>query len=546
MNEVERMNLLSITDKTLVEQTNLSRKLTIGGKTKAYPVYRVRLDLLYYNDQNDRIATWITQYKNDPSKPDFASLSREEYNKVIQKFIIGSNPAAIEKTKNNIGLVNQREPGVVLKDGRIIDGNRRFTCLKLLHETDPLFDYFETVILDDSGENSEKQIKMLELAIQHGEEQRVDYNLIDFTMGTYHDIVETELLTIKEYAESTNETQNEVRKRLEIARLIIDFLEFMRVPKQYHIAREMQIYSIFLEMVPVLHRCETEEAKEALKFSVFSNTMLGSFTDQRKYIRDVRSMMDSGLFPSYIKQQQNLCDELEFRKEKYEIQNEKDLKDFIKENEDLREDLQISMERSLTQAKKAQTKSRPSQLVSKSLSTLMDIDTRIIDKLSEAERDKLNGQLKKLNDAVSLIALEIDPESSIASGKGAAEEKPNRLYAAVHPADEPYVFCEKTDITITNLIFTLPFVAEKRNADGNDYANYLAVFVNDEHENLCPVQQFRACVGETTKVAFKLNSAASSADHCFLVLRSSKDAADEAQSIVRCRINIAFQAEFDF
>ena len=63
------MNLLALNDCTLVEQTNLSRKLTLGGVTKAFPVYRVRLDLLYFNDQNDRIATWITQYKNDPGKP---------------------------------------------------------------------------------------------------------------------------------------------------------------------------------------------------------------------------------------------------------------------------------------------------------------------------------------------------------------------------------------------------------------------------------------------------------------------------------------------
>ena len=179
-----------------------------------------------------------------PASRIFPAFPGEEYNHVIQKFIIDSNPGAIEKTKNNIALVNQREPGVVLKDGRIIDGNRRFTCLRLLHETDPSFNYFETVILDDSGENSQKQIKMLELAIQHGEEQRVDYNLIDMAIGAYHDIVETKLLTLEEYASSTNESQSEVKKRLEIAQLIIEFLEFMGVPKQYHIARDMQVYSV--------------------------------------------------------------------------------------------------------------------------------------------------------------------------------------------------------------------------------------------------------------------------------------------------------------
>lgn len=40
-----------------VEKTTQTRKLTIDGMTKAYPVYKVRLDWLFYNDQNDRIAT---------------------------------------------------------------------------------------------------------------------------------------------------------------------------------------------------------------------------------------------------------------------------------------------------------------------------------------------------------------------------------------------------------------------------------------------------------------------------------------------------------
>ena len=46
------MDLLAIKDENLVSKTTLSRKLTLGGVTKAYPVYRVRLDLLFYNDQN--------------------------------------------------------------------------------------------------------------------------------------------------------------------------------------------------------------------------------------------------------------------------------------------------------------------------------------------------------------------------------------------------------------------------------------------------------------------------------------------------------------
>ena len=127
------MNLLKEgMDQKAVIKTALTRKLTVDGLTKAYPVYKVKLDWLFYNDQNDRIATWISQYKakHEGKTPDTAD--REAYNNIIEEYIVASNPDAIRKTQMNIELVEQREPGVVLADGRIIDGNRRFTCLRRL------------------------------------------------------------------------------------------------------------------------------------------------------------------------------------------------------------------------------------------------------------------------------------------------------------------------------------------------------------------------------------------------------------------------------
>lgn len=537
--------MLQISDESIVSKTTLSRKLTLGGVTKAYPVYKVRLDQLFYNDQNDRIATWITQYKNDTSNISFSDLSREDYNKIIERFIIDSNPAAIEKTKNNIALVNQREPGVILSDGRIIDGNRRFTCLRLLNADDENIQYFETVILDASVENDQKQIKMLELAIQHGEEQRVDYNMIDMAIGAYHDILETELLTIDEYVSSTNIPLSEVRRRLEAAKLIIEFLEFMGVAKQYHIAREMQVYSVFYEMVPLVKRCESKESKNELKRSIFSNIMMGAVADQRKFIRNVKSMMDSGLYSSYIKKQNKIADEIEEKKKGRIITNKRDLDEFIKDNEDLSEDLQISMDRSLLQSKKAQTKSRPSQIVNKSLSMIMDIDTRIFDKLSEGEKEKLHTQLHKLTDAVSLIEDEVTSDGTIKEVKAVEENSKGRLFIAERHKEEPIVIC-KENKTISNLSFSLNFAAIKYDEFQADEVSALVCFANEAFEELCPVQEINVRVGENIKVNFSLNAGASSLQNCYLVIKSPKDATREAQQIIKFNINIAFSVEFDF
>lgn len=548
------MNLLKLQDASLVEKTNLTRKLTLGGVTKAYPVYRVRLDLLYYNDQNDRIATWITQYKSDPENAAFDTLDREQYNKTIEGFIIASNPAAMEKTKNNIALVNQREPGVVLADGRIIDGNRRFTCLRLLHVEDPAFNYFETVILEASVQEDHKQIKMLELAIQHGEEQRVDYNLIDLAIGAYHDIVETGLLTIDEYAESTGMSVSEIKRRLEVAQLIIDFLAFMGVPGQYHVAREMQVFSVFNELVPLLRRCETEQAREELRRSVFNNTMMKTFIDQRKYMRDLKAMMDSGLYSSYIKKQNKIAEDLEEKKAEAGITTKKELDEFVKRNEDAAEDLQISMERSLLQTKKSQARNRPSQIVGKSISMLKDIDTGVFDKLTPAEREKLQTQLGKLSSAVSMMADDVTdgaapvPEKNVSE---AAEATPapaavKQLRPAACRPDEPMVYSLNPEQTINTLSFSQRFSMLRYLDSQPSEVHCIVGFVNERNEDLCSPQEITISDGEATKVNFALNASVSSLSECWLVIRFAADAPDEVRLKMQFNVKIAFDLEFDF
>lgn len=540
------MNLLEINDTSVIDKTQLSRKLTIGGITKAYPVYRVRLDQVFYNDQNDRIATWITQYKNDVSNEDFGQMDRETYNEIIERFIIESNPAAIEKTKNNIALVNQREPGVVLSDGRIIDGNRRYTCLRLLNKEDPSVNYFETVILDQNEGIDPKAIKMLELMIQHGEEQRVDYNLIDYAVGTYHDIVETELLTIEEYAASTNETINDVRRRLEVAKLIKEFLEYMKVPGQYHIAREMQVYSVFNELVPLLKRCETDEIREEVKTSVFNNVMMGAFADHRKYIRKVKEMMDTGFFNSYIKKQNRIHEELAERMENVDISNQNDIKEFVKANEDITEDLQVSMDKSVLQSKKAMTRSKPSQMLNKSISMLMDVDTRVIETLNNEEKAKLGMQLAKIQGITDVIRTEVTDEIPDQIEEQISDNKKGQIVLAKRHIDEPYVYCTDEGKTITNLAFSLGFSACRFSDRQQSNTTVLVFFVDANGEEVSSAQELEIVVGEVTKATFTLNSGVSELSECYLVIKSIHDEYEMAQSMVAFRIDMSFSVDFDF
>ena len=402
-------SLLHLVGTDAVQKTTLTRKITYGGKTAVYPVYQVRLDRLFYNDRNDRIATWISRYESENGKDSLTDLNTETYNRIIENFIVESNPDAIQKTQKNMGLVGQREPGVTLTDGRIVDGNRRFTCLRRLQRDSGNVGYFETVILDMDIQADQKQIKLLELAIQHGEEKKVDYDLIDYAVGTYRDIVQTGLLTVEEYAASTNESPAEVKKRLAVTEIICEFLAYMKLPEQYHLAREYQVYSLFQEMMPALKQLPADHQK-TLKTIAFRNVLTGAMKDQRKFIRDIRGLIKNQTYSGYFAEQERIGQDLEAAFAQVEVRGKGDLDVFAQENPVFAKQLQTSMERALLQSRNQQLKNRPGEHVAKCISLLMEVDARLFGKLTAEEQQALKGDLLELEQLAASFRKRLERE----------------------------------------------------------------------------------------------------------------------------------------
>lgn len=139
---------MTLVENSEIASTGAKPKLptTIPNLTdKMLEVYRIPLKYLYYNDENGRIATQIRRSSEDIQACSDAVSAK--YNDQVAKFIEEDNLAALNKTKKSIQSKGQQVYGYVLKDGRIIDGNRRFTALRqLTKETGRTF-YFEAVIL---------------------------------------------------------------------------------------------------------------------------------------------------------------------------------------------------------------------------------------------------------------------------------------------------------------------------------------------------------------------------------------------------------------
>lgn len=397
-----KMNLLKDgIENGRVIPTGGAKKITIDGKTEEYQVYKIDLSLLFYNDQNDRIATWINKHISEGNE---LPSNKDEFNELIEDFIVRSNPNAIKETKTNIERVDQREPGVVLNDGRVIDGNRRFTCLRKLHKENPLkFNYFEAVILKKDIEKNRKQIKLLELMIQHGEEAKIDYDPIDKLVGLYNDVVKEKLITIDEYIESTNSKRNTVSDKINEAKLMVEFLDYINQPEKFYIARDLNLDGPLMELVGILKKTP-EDRKEEVKNAVFNILAVQKGGDLTRVVRRVKTIVAHPTqLETFVEEQQNIA--LKVQDIVLDTKNNNALSD-LHGNEDLKEEIIKSIDKADQGSKLEDLKDAPVQQVIKACDDLNLINIDLLNKLNEENMHKFSSYLDELTQIIDRLKKE--------------------------------------------------------------------------------------------------------------------------------------------
>lgn len=389
-------------------KTDLTTRLTVDGITDTYDVYKIKLDKLYYNDQNDRIATWISKYKADNDLKSFDLSNREEYNEIIADFIKESDEKAFKKTKNNIKALGQTEPAVILSDGRVIDGNRRFTCLRDLAKEDSKFNYLDAIIINKDIQDSKKEIKLLELYLQHGREERVGYNPIDRLVGVYNDVIKNNLITVEEYAKNTEQTANEVKKMIDRANLMVEFLEFIDMPEHYYLARDWDLDGPLGEITAVLNKIKTEEEREDLKNIIFTNIAAKPNTDMTRYIRKIKNLVNTPQFRPFIEDNLELCEKF---LEKFDGAEEKTVEFINKEvrgDEELRDELRNTYDKYQEKVKKRNSINAPKNQIEKAIDALQNIDFEMVLRLNdESDYPQFLNSLEMLEEEVKNIKNEV-------------------------------------------------------------------------------------------------------------------------------------------
>lgn len=302
----------NLKDNNRVDVSEITKKFSLRGQTVPRQVFRIPLDLLYYNNKNGRIATLISKWESENGYS-ITELDKEQYNDTIESYIIKSNKPAFDKTIKSIRSISQREAGVVLNNGCIIDGNRRYTCLRKLYEetSSPEFAYFEAVILDSDISSDEKEIKRLELELQHGQDEKVSYNPIEALIDVYKTCEEEHILTTKEYADNIGKNESAVKKDLEQAKIIVDFLEYIGAPKKYYIAVDLQLDASVVEIYNIKQKIADEETWNKAKIVLYENMLVKPKGDIKFVMRDIKNILNSDYFDDYYNEHIKIAKPLE-------------------------------------------------------------------------------------------------------------------------------------------------------------------------------------------------------------------------------------------
>lgn len=290
---------------TKIEQVK-EHTLYFEGKSQTLAVYRIPISLLTYNIQNGRIGTHVKKYNSENPNNNLRAIldqDKEEFNKQISEYIISSSTKkTFTNTKNDILKKSQQLPGVVLDDGIIIDGNRRFTALRELSKEYPdgRFEYFDAVILEkpQQGTAREKAIKILEIELQRGVDEKVDYSPIEKLVDLYNNVNFTEyenqtnrgsLLSEDQYIEAANISKPEFTKMKHNMEIMIDFCEFFKFDDKFYIVDDLKLDGPINEIRNFRNKFKSEKDREKydieIKPIIYNILILASDGDLTRNLR---------------------------------------------------------------------------------------------------------------------------------------------------------------------------------------------------------------------------------------------------------------------
>ncbi len=386
-----------------VRKTDNSERKFINGQNQDCPIYEVRVDKLHFNVQNGRIATFISRYQAE--HPEGLPQDQTELDNLIAGMVEADNPKHLKTTMLDIKNKGQQQSAIILTNGVVIDGNRRFTCLRKLSAAENTLRMLRCCVFPDTYD--ENAIKGLELEIQLGEDTKQEYDAISRLVDIDRWVNEGRM-TAEEYAKHANMKQSKMKNCLAQIDMLKDFLEFCEAPGAFHIAQDLKLQGPIESLTNGLVKVKNKDKREEIKNAVFVNLMCQTFGDAT---RGVREFIDNLIADDKLREEQldyavEVLERLAEKPEDVVITTEY-LRDAFGSDTRLKEGMKAS--RNVARAKAGNRKIKNGQVraVRNALSDVNDVDVEILHKLEPEQlvdmQDGLQSLLEKAQEVLDVV-----------------------------------------------------------------------------------------------------------------------------------------------
>lgn len=226
-----------------------THSVIIKGQSRDIQVYKIPLDLLFYNIKNGRFAAEYLELKENLGRELRPEDNRD--NIIIQKMLLDLDPKKSLDLENDIRKFGQREPGICTYDGYVHNGNRRFSVLQNIVDTGDLhFNFLQVARLP--RETDDQDLALIETGIQFSKNIQLDYGPIN-TLLKFKQCIDAGLSPVQlaKNIYGFND-EKEVLEKLEILKLIVKYLKF--IGSENHFKKADGVVEHFIDLNNILKR----------------------------------------------------------------------------------------------------------------------------------------------------------------------------------------------------------------------------------------------------------------------------------------------------
>ena len=339
-----------------------TQTITLNGQNHDLETFRLPMELTVYNIKNGRFAA---EYIDLVKKEGELDPWNSEDSKKIQQLLLEIDPKQSLILQKDLQVNGQKDPGIITHDGQVINGNRRRAALEeLVSSGNSQFKFIEVSRLPPNV--SSQDLWKIEAGIQLSRKVQLDYGPINELLKFQQGIEAG--LTPLEIAKSLygGFKESEILEKLEILKLITEYLRFIGEPGVFNRAKGVHEQFIDLRRILETYRKQSPSPDEIVKFKHIAFQLFHDGITQRE-TRKLRNLLENA------KTKQELFSAEEHSKpEKASVKRERRIK---ADMEDEYTPARTIFNNCLDSEKAISESLQPERLLKRALTNLENIDT---------------------------------------------------------------------------------------------------------------------------------------------------------------------------